>query len=280
MLTRWSKTPSAWRRGTPRMVVSIAPMRHGLRDLATVVLIDVSESTREASVLEMERLAVSLLGDALGATHDPVALLAFASDGRERVGLTRVKDFEEPFGPAARSRLAGLEAGLSTRLGAALRHAGAELQRRRASRRLVLVMTDAEPSDIDVDRPARSCRRRGACDSATERQWHRCLGHCHGGGRRTSRDAYFWTVRLCDGCKTHRAADPLRRSLLPTVTALRRVRAGAQSFTIANARTGEPEPPLNFSGAPKNWNSPLPISSSRLISHSQCEMPSSRQRRC
>lgn len=124
-----------------------------LRDLATVALIDVSESTGEANVLEMERLAVSLLGDALDATHDPIALLAFASDGRERVGLTRVKDFDEPFGPAARSRLAGLEAGLSTRLGAALRHAGAELKRRRASRRLILVMTDAEPSDIDVTDP-------------------------------------------------------------------------------------------------------------------------------
>ena len=124
-----------------------------LRDLATVVLIDASESTREASVLEMERLAVSLLGDALDATHDPVALLAFASDGRERVGLTRVKDFDEPFGVAARSRLAGLEFGLSTRLGAALRHAGTELERRRTFRRLVLVMTDAEPSDIDVTDP-------------------------------------------------------------------------------------------------------------------------------
>lgn len=124
-----------------------------LRDLATVVLIDVSESTREGSVLEMERLAVSLLGDALEATRDPVALLAFASDGRERVGLTRVKDFDEPFGAATRSRLAGLESGLSTRLGAALRHAGSELERRRAFRRLILVMTDAEPSDIDVTDP-------------------------------------------------------------------------------------------------------------------------------
>ena len=124
-----------------------------LRDLATVVLMDVSESTREAGVLEMERLAVSLLGDALDATHDPVALLAFASDGREHVRLTRVKDFDEPFGTAARGRLAGLESGLSTRLGAALRHAGSELERRRAFRRLVLVMTDAEPSDIDVTDP-------------------------------------------------------------------------------------------------------------------------------
>ena len=124
-----------------------------LRDLATVVLIDASESTREENVLKMERLAVSLLGAALDATHDPVALLAFASDGRERVGLTRVKDFDEPFGVAARSRLAGLESGLSTRLGAALRHAGTELERRRTFRRLVLVMTDAEPSDIDVTDP-------------------------------------------------------------------------------------------------------------------------------
>jgi uncharacterized protein YegL len=138
--------------GTPegRVYRANAPR---LRDLATVVLIDASESTGEASVLEMERLAVSLLGDALDATQDPVALLAFASDGRERVGLTRVKDFDEPFGAAARGRLAGLESGLSTRLGAALRHAGAELERRRAFRRLVLVMTDAEPSDIDVTDP-------------------------------------------------------------------------------------------------------------------------------
>ena len=120
------------------------------RDLATVVLIDVSESTRAGGVLETERLAVALLGEAMERLGDPAALLAFASDGRERVLLTRVKDFAEAFGPAARGRLAGLAPGLSTRLGAALRHAGAELAGQRNFRRLVLVLTDAEPSDIDV----------------------------------------------------------------------------------------------------------------------------------
>jgi nitric oxide reductase NorD protein len=120
------------------------------RDLATAVLMDVSESTRAGGVLETERLAVALLGEAMQRLGDPSALLAFASDGRERVMLTRVKDFAEPFGPASRSRLAGLVPGLSTRLGAALRHAGAELAAQRSFRRLVLVLTDAEPSDIDV----------------------------------------------------------------------------------------------------------------------------------
>ena len=124
-----------------------------LRDLATVVLVDVSESTRAGDVLETERLAVALLGEALAALGDPFALLAFASDGRDQVRLTRIKAFGEPFAAAARARLAGLSPGLSTRLGAALRHAGAEIEAQQSFRRLVLVLTDGEPSDIDVPDP-------------------------------------------------------------------------------------------------------------------------------
>jgi Mg-chelatase subunit ChlD len=120
------------------------------RDLATVVLVDVSESTRAGGVLETERVAVALLGEAMARLGDPFALLAFASDGRERVRLTRIKDFSEGFASDARARLAGLSPGLSTRLGAALRHAGAELAGVRSLRKLVLVLTDGEPSDIDV----------------------------------------------------------------------------------------------------------------------------------
>jgi nitric oxide reductase activation protein len=122
------------------------------RDLATIVLVDVSESTR-GGVLDTERLAVALLADAMARLGDPFALLAFASDGRDHVRLTRIKDFSEPFARVARARLAGLAPGLSTRLGAALRHAGAELACVRSFRKLVLVLTDGEPSDIDVADP-------------------------------------------------------------------------------------------------------------------------------
>jgi nitric oxide reductase NorD protein len=123
------------------------------RDLATLLLVDVSESTRKAGVLDVERLAVALLADAMTRLADPFGLLAFASNGREQVRLTRIKDFCEPFGTVQRARLVGLAPGLSTRLGAALRHAGAELAAIRSFRRLVLVLTDGEPSDVDVPDP-------------------------------------------------------------------------------------------------------------------------------
>jgi nitric oxide reductase NorD protein len=123
------------------------------RDLATLVLLDVSESTRRGGILYTERLAVALLADAMRRLDDPFALMAFASNGREQVHLTCIKDFAEPFADIQRARLAGLASGLSTRLGAALRHAGAELSGVRSFRQLVLVLTDGEPSDIDVPDP-------------------------------------------------------------------------------------------------------------------------------
>jgi len=128
------------------------------RDLATLIILDVSQSTAAIgaggrSVLVSERLAVAALAAALEVRGDQYAMRAFASAGRDDVRLTRVKDFDEPLSPAVTARLAGLSPGLSTRLGAALRHAGAELAPLRTSRKLVLVLTDGEPSDIDVAHP-------------------------------------------------------------------------------------------------------------------------------
>jgi nitric oxide reductase NorD protein len=129
------------------------------RDLAVTILLDVSESTRDrvaasgASVLDTERLAVGALAEALAALNDPFALRAFASAGREDVRVFCLKDFDEPYGAPVKARLAHLEPQLSTRLGTALRHAGAEIAALRSHRKLILVLTDGEPSDIDVVDP-------------------------------------------------------------------------------------------------------------------------------
>jgi hypothetical protein len=133
-------------------------MARRTRDLSVLVLIDVSESTRDRmasgrSVLDVQRLAVAALCEAMSALGDPFALRAFASASREDVRVTRLKDFGEPYGLAVKARLAGLSPGLSTRLGAVLRHAGAEMAPARTNRKLVLVLTDGEPSDIDVNDP-------------------------------------------------------------------------------------------------------------------------------
>ncbi|KIZ37390.1 MULTISPECIES: VWA domain-containing protein [Rhodopseudomonas] len=126
------------------------------RDLAVLLLIDISESTRDrlasgATILDVERLAVAVLAEAMEALGDPFCLLAFASNGRDDVELTCVKSFAERYDRASVARLAGLSSGLSTRLGTALRHGGEVISQARSFRKLVIVLTDGEPSDIDAD---------------------------------------------------------------------------------------------------------------------------------
>jgi nitric oxide reductase activation protein len=128
------------------------------RDLAALLLIDTSESTSDrlasgATILDVERLAVAILAEAMSQLRDPFGLLAFASDGREDVKVTTVKSFEEPYDRSCTARLAGLKSGFSTRLGAALRHAGHLIGQTVSGRKLLIVLTDGEPSDIDVSDP-------------------------------------------------------------------------------------------------------------------------------
>jgi nitric oxide reductase NorD protein len=129
------------------------------RDLSVLVLLDISESTRDrikdttTTILSAERTAVALLAEAMAGLDDPFAINAFCSDGREDVRFYCVKDFAQPYDMPARRRLAGLRGMLSTRLGAALRHAGAEIDDQRTHRRLILVVTDGEPADVDVGDP-------------------------------------------------------------------------------------------------------------------------------
>ena len=126
------------------------------RDLSALVLLDASQSTNdivrgtESSVLSLERAAAALVAHAMGSLGDPFAVRAFCSNGREEVRYLRIKDFEESFGRIAKVRLAGLRGGFSTRMGTAIRHAGTELANQRSHRRLLLVITDGEPSDVDV----------------------------------------------------------------------------------------------------------------------------------
>ena len=129
------------------------------RDLAVVVLLDLSESTNETlgnsdkTVLELTREAATLVATAIEGIGDPFALHGFASDGRHDVQYYRFKDFNQHFDDDAKARLAGMKGGLSTRMGAALRHASHHLLKQQEKRKLILLVTDGEPADIDESDP-------------------------------------------------------------------------------------------------------------------------------
>jgi len=130
-----------------------------VRDISVMVLLDLSESTNEKvlgqdqSVLDLTRQACVLLSDAINKIGDPFAIHGFCSDGRHDVEYYRFKDFEQPYNELPKARLAGMTGQLSTRMGAAIRHATHYLNNQRTSKKLLMVITDGEPADVDVRDP-------------------------------------------------------------------------------------------------------------------------------
>jgi nitric oxide reductase activation protein len=130
-----------------------------VRDISVLVLLDLSESTNEKvlgqdqTVLDLTRQACVLLSDAIHKIGDPFAIHGFCSDGRHDVEYYRFKDFDQPYNDAPKARLAGMTGQLSTRMGAAIRHATHYLRGQRSTKKLLMVITDGEPADIDVRDP-------------------------------------------------------------------------------------------------------------------------------
>lgn len=129
------------------------------RDLAVTILLDLSESTNETvrgsdkTVLELTREACALVATAIDGIGDPFAIHGFASDGRHDVRYFRFKDFDQRLDGGVKARLAGMKGGLSTRMGAAMRHAAWHLRQRGERHKLLLIVTDGEPADIDERDP-------------------------------------------------------------------------------------------------------------------------------
>ena len=133
--------------------------KRNVRDLAVMVLLDMSESSNDKvkgqdySVIDLTRSATVLLADALDRIGDSFALHGFCSDGRHDVHYYRFKDFDQPYNDLTKARLAGMKGSYSTRMGAALRHAGSVLKDQPKSRKICFVITDGEPADNDVRDP-------------------------------------------------------------------------------------------------------------------------------
>lgn len=131
--------------------------------LSVLLLLDASASSQSrladgAALIDRMLDAAHACAGALDATGHRSALMAFSSRTRHRVDLAVLKRWDEPArSPAVTMRCAGLQAGGSTRLGAALRHATEQVTqacaRRPGERALVLVLSDGQAHDIDVHDP-------------------------------------------------------------------------------------------------------------------------------
>jgi len=129
--------------------------RNDGRNIAVMLLLDLSESLNEKAagseqtILELSQEAVTLLGWAVEKLGDPFAIAGFHSNTRHDVRYLHIKGYSEKWDDEVKARLAAMEASYSTRMGAAMRHAGHYLEKQQADKKLMLILTDGEPADID-----------------------------------------------------------------------------------------------------------------------------------
>jgi len=128
--------------------------RRQVRNIAIVLLVDISGSTdsylgEHRRIIDVEREALLLVAIALQHMGEPFSIQAFSGNGPKGVTITTLKQFREAHSPEVALRIAALEPQHYTRCGAALRHATAELMQQPAEHRLLLLLSDGKPNDVD-----------------------------------------------------------------------------------------------------------------------------------
>lgn len=124
------------------------------RDLACLLLADLSLSTDayvsdHARAIDVIRDSLFLFSEALTATGDRFALYGFSSLKRSGIRFNRLKGFSERYNGQTRGRIASIKPGYYTRMGAAIRHASTLLAQQKNRQRLLLLLTDGKPNDLD-----------------------------------------------------------------------------------------------------------------------------------
>jgi len=124
-----------------------------IRDVAVLFLLDMSGSTEEKvqgrRVIDIQKEAMVLMAEALDSLGDPYALYGFTSEGRFRVDMFSIKEFNEPYGEQVQYRLGNVEPKELTRLGAVIRHAIYKLDGVQAAIKLLVILTDGRPYDFE-----------------------------------------------------------------------------------------------------------------------------------
>ena len=124
------------------------------RDLSTLILADISLSTEamvtnELSILDIIKQSLFVFADAVDALGDPLSIYAFSSVKNTKVRYHVLKNFNEEYSGQIRGRIDDLRAGYYTRLGTAIRQSTSILQKQKTQNKLMLIISDGKPNDID-----------------------------------------------------------------------------------------------------------------------------------
>ncbi len=129
-------------------------LRNETRDLSCLFLADLSLSTdahinNTSRVVDVIRDSLFLFSEALSVTGDRFALHGFSSRNRSHVRFYNIKGFDDNYNNDIRGHIDAIRPGYYTRMGAAIRYASQLLEKEATSQKLLLIVTDGKPNDLD-----------------------------------------------------------------------------------------------------------------------------------
>ena len=116
-------------------------------------------------VLDVAKESVAVMCDALELLGDRHAVYGFSGETRHHVDVHVAKEFDDRMSPATWGALAAMRSLKYTRMGPAVRHATAKLAAQPARTKLLMVISDGYPQDVDYG-PVRGDREYGLQDTA------------------------------------------------------------------------------------------------------------------
>lgn len=126
-------------------------------------------------VIDIAKESVALMCDALGQLGDRHAVYGFSGTGRKNVQFVVAKQFDDRTSPTTWSSLAAMKPMAYTRMGPAIRHATARLAAEESQTKILLVISDGYPQDIDYGDDRRD-REYGILDTARALEEARVVG--------------------------------------------------------------------------------------------------------
>jgi len=129
-------------------------MEKKTRDIATLILADVSLST-EASITQDMRI-IDIIKDSLMVfsksfekLEDSFALYTFSSLKNTKVYFNIIKNFNEKYSDLICGRIDCIKPGYYTRMGSAIRESTKILHKQKNQKKLLLIISDGKPNDLD-----------------------------------------------------------------------------------------------------------------------------------
>jgi len=130
-------------------------LRQNLRSLSCLLLADLSLSTdsyvnNDSKVIDMIKDSLYLFSESLSATQERFSIAGFSSKRRDMVRYYPIKSFDDKPCAQIRDKISSLSPGYYTRMGAAIRYATQNLERESTETKLLLLLSDGKPNDIDL----------------------------------------------------------------------------------------------------------------------------------